>query len=148
MTIQYTRFLQFSQQFGRFYARQFAPLSARTGLGMREIHVLLFLANNPGYDTAREISELRGISKSQVSQAVELLAAEGLLSRTPDAGDRRVVHLAIKPEGAPLARECQDIQYGCWRRLLEGFSEEQEARLWEMLGLIFDNSARLAEEDA
>ena len=105
MTLSYTRLLQFYKQFGKFYDRQFSDFAARTGLSMREIHVLLFLANNPGYDTARDISELRGLSKSQVSQAVELLCAEGLLQRTPDGTDRRMVHLSITPEGRPLARE-------------------------------------------
>ena len=75
MSTQYTRLLQFSRQFGKFYAYQFAPFLERTGLSMREVHVLLFLANNPECDTARDVSEYRGISKSQVSQAVELLAA-------------------------------------------------------------------------
>ena len=55
MTLSYTRLLQFYKQFGKFYDRQFGDFSARTGLSMREIHVLLFLANNPGYDTARDI---------------------------------------------------------------------------------------------
>ena len=85
MTLSYTRLLQFYKQFGKFYDRQFGDFSARTGLSMREIHVLLFLANNPGYDTARDISELRGLSKSQVSQAVELLAAEGFRYIAVDA---------------------------------------------------------------
>ena len=65
-----TRLLRFSKQFERFYERQFVPLLERTGLTMREIHVLLFLANNPGYDTARDVAEYRGLAKSQVSQAV------------------------------------------------------------------------------
>lgn len=89
MAVNYTRLLQFFQQFGKFYTHQFSPFLARTGLSMREVHVLLFLANNPSYDTARDVTEFRGLSKSQVSQAVELLAAERILRRTPDAADRR-----------------------------------------------------------
>ena len=48
---------RFSQRFGRYYAQCFTPLLERTGLTMREIHVLLFLANHPGQDTAREVVE-------------------------------------------------------------------------------------------
>lgn len=80
MAITHTRLLQFYQNFGKFYTWQFAPLLERTGLSMREMNVLLFLANNPQYDTARDVTEFRGLSKSQVSQAVELLVAEGLVS--------------------------------------------------------------------
>ena len=148
MTLSYTRLLQFYKQFGKFYDRQFGDLSARTGLSMREIHVLLFLANNPGYDTARNISELRGLSKSQVSQAVELLAAEGFLLRTPDEADRRVVHLSITPAGLPLARECQTIQAACGQRLLAGLSEEQVRQLALLLGTVLDNGSHLTEEES
>ena len=146
MSTNYTRLLQFSQQFGKFYACQFTPLLERTGLTMREVHVLLFLANNPDYDTARDVTLYRGMSKSQVSQAVELLCAEGLLQRTPDGTDRRMVHLSITPEGRPLARECQGLQEHCGARLLDGLSPEQVFQLRELLETVLDNGARLAEE--
>ena len=146
MTLSYTRLLQFYKQFGKFYDRQFADFSARTGLSMREIHVLLFLANNPAYDTARDITELRGLSKSQVSQAVELLAAEGVLLRTPDESDRRVVHLSITPAGLPLARECQAIQNACGQQLLSGLSGEEKQQFALLLETVLENGARLAEE--
>ena len=146
MSTNYTRLLQFSQQFGKFYACQFTPLLERTGLTMREVHVLLFLANNPDYDTARDVTLYRGMSKSQVSQAVELLCAEGLLQRTPDGTDRRMVHLSITPEGRPLARECQGLQEHCGARLLDGLSLKQVGQLRELLETVLDNGARLAEE--
>lgn len=146
MSIPYTRLLQFSQQLEKFYAHQFSPLLARTGLSMREVHVLLFLANNPDYDTARDVTELRGLSKSQVSQAVELLVSRGLLLRAPDGTDRRVIHLAITPEGLPLARECQAIQAACGRQLLAGLTPEQEDLLHNLLETVLRNGARLAEE--
>lgn len=146
MAFSYTRLLQFHKQFGKYYDRQFADFSARTGLAMREIHVLLFLLNNSDCDTARDITELRGLSKSQVSQAVELLAAEGFLLRTPDATDRRVVHLSITPAGLPLARECRDIQAVCGQRLLAGLSEEQRQQFALLLETVLDNGSHLAEE--
>lgn len=146
MSTYYTRLLQFSQHFTKFYTSQFEALMARTGLSMREVHVLLFLANNPEYDTARDICTLRGLSKSQVSQAVDLLAAEGLLLRTPDRQDRRVVHLSISAEGQPLAEECLEIQEDSARRLVEGLSAKQTMQLRQLLETVLDNGVRLAEE--
>ena len=141
-----TRLLQFSRQFGAYCGRRFAPLSQRYHLSMREIDVLLFLANNPCYDTARDITEYRGISKSQVSQAVELLAAEGILRRAVDEEDRRVVHLSVTEDGAPLARECQEIQTACGKRLLEGLSPTQQAQFSALLETVLANGEHLAEE--
>lgn len=113
MAITHTRLLQFLSEFRKVLHLQFTPLLERTGLSMREMNVLLFLANNPQYDTARDVTEFRGLSKSQVSQAVELLVAEGLVSRTPDSSDRRVVHLSLTEEAGPLAREAQALQNSC-----------------------------------
>jgi len=146
MSTNYTRLLQFSQQFGKFYAYQFTPLLERTGLSMREVHVLLFLANNPGYDTARDVTLYRGMSKSQVSQAVELLWAEGILQRAADEADRRIVHLSITQAGWTLARECQELQERCGARLLDGLAPEQVRQLRELLETVLDNGAHLAEE--
>lgn len=143
-----TRLLLFSKQFERFYERQFTPLLERCGLSMREVHVLLFLANNPGYDTARDVTEYRGLAKSQVSQAVDLLADRGLLRRVPDGGDRRIVHLVITEAGAPLVREAQSIQADSGRRLLRGFSPEEEAQFRRLLETVLENGTHLMEEEA
>jgi len=146
MRIPSTRLLQFSQQFKKFYAHQFSPLLQDSGLSMREVDVLLFLANNPGYDTARDITEYRGLSKSQVSQAVDLLAAEGFLLRTPDAADRRIIHLSITEEGLPIAMQAQVIQASCGQQLLAGLTPEQGDLLHSILETVLNNASRLAEE--
>ena len=135
MATQYTRLLLFYQNFEKFYTHQFASFLERTGLSMREAHILLFLANNPEYDTARDITILRGMSKSQ-----------GFLLRTPDETDRRVIHLAISPEGQPLAQECQVLQEHCSAQLLTGLSPEEILQLQDLLDVVLDNGARLAEE--
>lgn len=146
MAITFTRLLQFSQQFRKFYSSSFEELLDESGLSLREIHVLLFLANHPDYDTARDICMLRGMSKSQVSQAVDLLAAEGLLTRTPDTSDRRVTHLSLTEDGLPWARRAQEIQASCSEALIEGLSEEEVDLLQTTLETILDNGERLAEE--
>lgn len=143
-----TRLLLFSRQFEKFYERQFTSLLERYNLSMREIHVLLFLANNPGYDTARDVTEYRGIAKSQVSQAVDLMAERGLLRRTADRADRRVIRLAITEAGAPLAREAQAIQAACGRRLLKDLSFEDAAHFRRLLETVLDSGAHLAEEES
>jgi len=146
MAINTTRLLQFYQHFGKFYTQQFAPLAEESGLSVRELHILLFLANNPGYDTARDITILRGISKSQVSQAVDLLWAEGLLDRTQDTTDRRVVHLSITEEGQVITQKALAVQDTCAARLLSGFSPEEAALLMALVDRVIDNAEVLAKE--
>ncbi len=58
-------------------------------LTITEGKVISFLYNNPGKDTAADITELRMLSKGNVSQAVESLIQKGLLKRTADQTDRQ-----------------------------------------------------------
>ena len=138
--------IRLPRKFGKYYDRQFLPLLEKTGLTIREVHVLLFLANHPGQDTARDVTELRGMAKSQVSQAVEVLAGRGLLARRADGEDRRVVHLEITEQGAPLAREAQALQAACERRLLEGLTEEEQAVFLNLLERVLREMEDLSAE--
>ena len=141
-----TRLMQFAKQFGKYCDHRFAPLAQAYGLSMREINVLLFLSNNPGYDTARDITEYRGISKSQVSQAVEFLVELSYLTRTPDPDDRRLLHLALTEEGLALARECKAVQARCGQDLLDGMTEDQVRQLQELWDMVMANGERLSRE--
>ncbi len=143
-----TRLTRFLQSFRRFYTGRFAELAARSGLSMREIDVLLFLANHPGQDTARDAVELRGLSKSQVSQAVEVLTRGGFLERRPDSRDRRVVHLAVTDAGGPLAKEAQVIQSDCGGALLEALTEEEAVCFWRLLEKLMERAESLTKEAA
>ena len=146
MELTTTRLLQFYQHFKKYHTACFAPLIEETGLSMRELQVLLFLSNNPGYDTARDITVLRGFSKSQVSQAVDLLCAEGLLDRTPDSADRRIVHLSITEEGIPVAQQAQEVQNDCSAQLLSGLSTAEAERLFSLVERVVSNAEALAGE--
>lgn len=142
-----SRLLQFLRQFQKYFDRQFDEILEEQKLTIREIHVLLFLANNSSYDTARDITQLRGIPKSQVSQAVDLLVAGGLLLRTPDPADRRMVHLSITPLGMPLARECQAIQERCIQQMLDLLPPREQRQFQSCLNTLLENSTRFFEEN-
>ena len=113
MALNTTMLLRGVQQFKRYYARQFDGVLKGSDLTMREMDVVLFLANNPRCDTARQSSAAWGLAKSQVSGAVELLCRKGLLRRMPDGADRRVVHLSLTDGGQALAREGRQVQAAC-----------------------------------
>ena len=145
--MEFSQLLRAARHFERVFARRMAPVLERCGLTMGEIRVLLFLANKPGCDTARDVVLVRGLGKSQVSQAVDLLVGKGLLERCPSQRDRRIVHLTITPAGWPVAREAQAVQARCGRALLEGLTPEETRTLQVILEKIVANSARLAGEE-
>ena len=126
MAVSSTQLLRVIQQFRRYYDRHFSELLSRTGLSMREIHVVLFLANHPAHDTARDVTELRGLAKSQVSAAVDLLAARELLRRQPDKG--------------------QKLQSTCLDALFAGLTQSEAERFQELLEKVLTSAeVRLKE---
>jgi MarR family transcriptional regulator for hemolysin len=65
------------------------------GLNHTCFDILIFLNNNPQYDTAWQIEEKRGIKKAMTSVAVEQLSRAGYLERVADTADRRIQHLKL-----------------------------------------------------
>lgn len=145
--MEFSQLVQAARQFERMLVQRLNPLLERRGLTMGEARVLLFLANNPGCDTARDMAAVRGLGKSQVSQAVELLVGKGFLERCPSQRDRRIVHLAITQSGWPAAREIQAVQARCGRALLAGLTAAETETLRVILEKIVANSAKLAGEE-
>ena len=75
-----------------------------------ELDVLLFLANHPGLDTAKDIVEIRRLTKSHVSAAVEGLSQKGYLLRVRRPDNRKLIHLTLLPEAAPVVADGQASQ--------------------------------------
>lgn len=145
--MEFYQILRAARQFERAFAQRISPVLERWSLTTGEMQVMLFLANNPGCDTARDMVVVRGLGKSQVSQAVELLVGKGFLARSPSQRDRRIVHLAITEDGWPAAREAQAVQARCGRALFDGLTPEEMETLRVILEKMVANSARLAGEE-
>lgn len=143
-----TQLLRGVQQFRRYYARQFTGLLERTGLTMREMDVVLFLINNPALDTARDVAELRGLAKSQVSGAVETLTRADLLRREPDPADRRVVRLTLTEAGRALGREARTVQSACVEALLSGLTAAEAEQFQTLLERVLSRAQTQLREGA
>lgn len=140
--------LKYITDSARLYQRMLAPARESSGLTQAELDILLFLANNPEYDTASDIVAVRRLAKSNVSVGIRNLEGKGLLLRRPDERDRRVEHLVLTPAAlkpAELGREGQQ-KFGAL--LLEGFSPEDRAVLEELIGRIQQNISRALDGQA
>ena len=112
------------------------------GLTRNEIDVLLFLANNPGCDTARDIVELRGLSKSHVCKSVDALTRRGWLAGAQDARDRRCVRLRLLPPAAPAVEAARRAQRALVERLYAGVTQEERQVLARVLARMTENVRR------
>ena len=127
------------QLYHRYYAQPVAQLLKQQGLSRIELDVMLFLYNNPGYNKAKDIVELRGIAKSYVSKAVELLVQKQLLIAQQDKTDRRQVQLSLTPQGQEIAQQARALQQQLVDQMLEGVSSQELASMRKLIHQLADN---------
>ena len=131
--------LRLVQRLRHRYEAGLRPAAQEYGLTRNEIDVLLFLANNPGLDTASDIVGLRGLSKSHVCKSVDDLTRRGYLAGRVDDRDRRRVHLRLLPDAAPAVRAAQAAQRRFFQNLYRGVSPEERKVLAAVLEKVEHN---------
>ena len=114
-----------TKKFMAAYTRAMTPLSERTGLPTPAIDIILFLANNPGYDTAKDICRIRGFKPAIVSFHIDKLVEEGFVERRSDPKDRRKCCLVCAEKSGELIDEGRKIQDLFAKKLLNGLTEEE-----------------------
>ncbi len=105
-----------------------------------ETDVLMFLTNNPYYDTAKDISEFKGISKSLVCRSVDSLVKKGYLNVETDTKDRRCIHLKLNSKAIPAAEVLQKQRADYIKQLFSGISEEEIQLFESVLSRMLANS--------
>ena len=93
--------IEFSIKTAQAYNAVCKPLCQELGLSQTALDILLFLANNPDYKTARDIVEVRHIKANLVSMNVDKLVQEGYLERYAVVGDRRKTKLLCTGKADP-----------------------------------------------
>ena len=122
------------------YSAQLEAVGREYGMARVELDILLFLANNPRFDTATDIVERRCISKAHVSQSVKSLEQRGYLERCYEGDNRRTIHLRLL-EGAQAAVDAgRQAHARCLAALLDGFSEAEREQFRSYLSRISDNA--------
>ena len=109
----------------RLYAQALEEAAVPYGLTRMELNILLFLDRHPDLDTAADIIERQGLSKSHVSLAAADLARRGFLRRIISRGDRRRVHLAVQPAAGEAVAAGRAAQERFFARLTRGLEPEE-----------------------
>ena len=109
------------------------------GMTRMEMDILLFLANNPRYDTAADMVEIRQLAKSHVSMAVKTLTERGMLTRHYKSGNRKTVHLRLTKKADPIVQDGKKAQEKFVSILYAGFSGEEVQQCRELFCKIREN---------
>ena len=133
------RYMDSIQHSKKKYGAMLEPLCRQYGLTRNELDILLFLANNPGFDRAADIVSMRQIAKSHVSLSVGSLENRGFLIRRFEETDRRVAHLVLTEAAAPIVREGQAAQQRFFRQIFAGLSREELMHWGNILQKVITN---------
>ena len=107
------------------YTAAVSPVCEKYGLTYMEFTVLMFLANNPQFDTASDIVRYRHLTKSHVSMSVRSLQDKGLLKGEHHEPNRRTIHLTVLESAEPIVNDGRSAQKNYGNILFAGFAESE-----------------------
>jgi DNA-binding MarR family transcriptional regulator len=82
---------------------------------------------------SHRIAHLSGLSRASVSSAVNTLERDGMVGRSRESADRRLVTVSLTGRGHDLVRDAYEGQHGQEQVLFAGLEEEEVVTLTSML---------------
>ena len=133
------QYFAFAQKMSVAYQEQFKVLCKKFHLSQTAFDILLFLANNPQYKTARDIVEIRRLKANLVSMNVNRLVDEGYLERKEVLEDRRKTELLCTKKAQPIIQKGQELQNQFFTLLFEKVKPEQKQVFFEVVQQMVNN---------
>lgn len=121
------------------YNARCKPLCQEIGMPQTAFDILMFLANNPEFDTARDVVECRYIKANLVSVNVESLVREGYLTREKSHDDRRKIRLVCTEKAGPVVERGRQLQSQFAREMFKNVDERQKEDFFQVLHILESN---------
>lgn len=121
------------------YEKSVMPVCKTYGLTYMEFTVLMFLQNNPKYDTAAQLVKIRRLSKSHVSVSVKGLQEKGLVNGVYYPGNQKTLHLQLTKKAEPVVEAGLAAQKEFGASLVRGFTPEEVAQLQYLTDKLYEN---------
>lgn len=141
-----TNFIVMSHYALSAYTKVCRPVCQKYDISQTSLDILVFLADNKGLDTAKDICANTGIKKNLVSMNVEKLVEGEFLKRENDPLDRRVVHLVITSKADPVIEKGREIKKYFKEAFIKDIDEEEYRIYRKCIEKITDNIDELYHE--
>ena len=139
--------MEFSRKLALAYTAVCKPLCQTLKLPQTAFDILLFLANNPAYQTAADIVEVRKITANLVSVNVDKLVRDGYLTREPMPGDRRKTRLLCTEKAQPIILQGRQLQSAFLQRLFAHTDQQMQDAFLKTISIMDKNLNELLEGD-
>ncbi|MGX7081379.1 transcriptional regulator SlyA [Gemella morbillorum] len=113
-----------------YYAMLTRNICDKFGLTQMEYAILMFLHNNPQYNTAADIVRGRKATKSHVSAALKLLEDNGLVMKKQSADNKKRIEIVLLESAQEIIQEGLSVQKEFIKNIFQDLTDE-EMSMWK-----------------
>ena len=136
----------FAKKFTRVYNAMMQPLCEELTMPETAVDILMYFANNPDMNTARDVCRFKFLKSGIVSFHIDRMVNEGLLERRAEPGDRRICRLVCTEKAAPIIEKGRALQMQFGRAITAGLDEATMETLKFSMQTVNNNLERLLHE--
>ena len=125
--------IAFLNKYGRAYVSYCKSICREYDINQTEFDILMFFGNNPEYDCAKDIVDVRKIKANLVSINVDKLVNDGYLERKLMLNDRRKYRLVLTKQGKALVKKGKEVQDSFFELLFNSVSAKDRSSFNKVL---------------
>jgi len=84
-------------------------------------YFVLFLVKTGEATSSAELARATGVLPQSMTELIALLEKRGLIARTPDSGNNRILRIGLTPAGSKLYEKATELAIRLERELFESF---------------------------
>jgi len=126
----------------RRYTRRFEERAQALALTLPQCRALVYLENNEGISQKR-LAELTELDPMTLVRILDRMEADGWVQRRFDPADRRAHTLWLTSKARPMLDHIAQLIADTRAEVLEGLSDEERAKLLELLERLHANLSSL-----
>ena len=107
-----------------------------------EYDILMFLHDNPQYNTAAEIVKIRKSTKSHVSTSLRMLEEKGLIEKRQREDNKKHIAIILLDKAKTIVNEGTAVQKQFARDILDGLSDEEMDMCKAIFEKIYENAEK------
>lgn len=117
----------------------------QAGMHSAQPFILIDLHHNPG-KSLKELSANRGVQPATVTNMIDRMEKGGLVRRTPDEKDRRMVRVYLTEQGERMCEIARGVIDKHRNESFACFTEEEQAALFALLSKYVNTQQPTTEE--
>lgn len=125
-----------------YYEKLTGAVCDKYNLTQMEYDILMFLHDNPQYNTAAEIVKIRKSTKSHVSTSLRMLEEKGLIEKRQSEDNKKYIAIILLDKAKTIVNEGTAVQKQFAMDILDGLSEEEMDMCKAVFEKIYENAEK------